>query len=105
MPAELLSNDHVAWQFEDYYLAALCLNLTYMLRPERIIIGGGVMANPLLLDRVRSRFSTLACGYSLDRCSADSKTFICPPSLQDPSAGLLGAIEIARDFLTGGNGR
>lgn len=102
--AEQLGDDHIAWGFEDYYLAALCINLTYMLRPERIIIGGGVMANPLLLDRVRRQFSALAGDYSLDRCSADPETFICSPACQNPSAGLLGAFELARDFLTGGNG-
>ena len=62
------------------------------------------MANPLLLDRVRSRFFALAGDYSLDRCSADPETFICPPACQDPPAGLLGAFELANDFLTGGNG-
>lgn len=104
LPAEALGDDHIGWVFEEHYLAALCINLTYMLRPERIILGGGVMAHPQLLDRVRARFAALAGGYSLDRCSANAETFICAPMAQVPSPGLLGAIELARDFLAVANG-
>lgn len=103
--AETLDADHVAWQFEEYYLAALCINLTYSLRPERIIIGGGVMENPLLLARVRTRYEALAGGYALDRCSADPETYICAPACRDPSPGLLGAFELARNLLVTRDGR
>ncbi len=57
--------------------------------------GGGVMAGPSLYDRVRRRFAELAGGYALDRWSSDPARFICPPGLQNPSAGLVGAIELA----------
>jgi len=99
-PAEELGEDHPAWVMQAHYLAALSVNLTYLLRPERIILGGGVMAHPALHDAVRARFAALAAGYALDRCSADPATFICPPAAQEPSAGLLGAIALARDFIT-----
>jgi len=97
--AEELGADHMGWQFEAHYLASLCVNLTYLLRPERIILGGGVMAHRPLLDRVRMQFAEMTAGYSLDRCSADPASFICLPVAQEPSAGLLGAIELARDSL------
>lgn len=98
--AEELGEDHPAWGMQAHYLAALCVNVTYLLRPERIILGGGVMAHPALHDAVRARFATLIAGYALDRCSADPASFICPPAAQEPSAGLLGAIALARDFVT-----
>lgn len=96
--ADLLGDDHIGWSFEAHYLACLCLNLTYILRPERIILGGGVMAHRSLHARVRERFAALAAGYSLDRCSADPEHFICPPIAEAPSAGLVGAIALARDL-------
>lgn len=102
--AEDLDEDHPAWAIEAHYLAALCINLTYLLRPERIILGGGVMAHPPLHDAVRARFTALAADYALDRCSADYATFVCPPAAQEPSAGLLGAVALARDFIVDSRG-
>lgn len=96
--AEDLVDDHVGWRFEAHYLASLCVNLTYMLRPQRIILGGGVMAHRSFHARVRETFAELTAGYSLDRCSMDPERFICPPAAEEPSAGLLGALELARDF-------
>jgi fructokinase len=93
--AELLAQDHVGWQYEAHYIACLCVDLMYAMRPQRIILGGGVMAGPSLYDRVRRRFAELAGGYALDRWSSDPARFICPPGLQNPSAGLVGAIELA----------
>lgn len=97
--AEELGEGHPAWAMQAHYLASLCVNLTYLLRPERIIVGGGVMAHPALHDAVRVRFAELSANYALDRCSADPATFICPPAAQEPSAGLLGALALARDFI------
>ncbi len=96
-PAETLGDDHPGWAMAAHYLAALCVKLTYTVRPERIILGGGVAAHPLLHDRVRAAFVRLAGGYALDRCSADPATFICRPELIDPPAGLIGAIALAVD--------
>ena len=94
--AEDLPGDHPAWHFEAHYIAAICVNLTYIARPQRIVLGGGVLEHDALYAAVRRQFRTMAAGYALDRYSADIETFICPPGLQDPSPGLVGAIELAR---------
>ncbi|MBV8972244.1 MAG: ROK family protein [Sphingomonadaceae bacterium] len=93
VPAEALAADHPAWAVEAHYLAALCLSLTYLIRPERIVLGGGVAAMPGLHDRVRARFAALAAGYALDRHSARPAAYIVPPRLAD--AGLHGALLLA----------
>ena len=95
--AEHLAEDHSAWAFEAHYLACLCVNLMYTVRPQRIILGGGVMERRSLYDRVRAHFAELTAGYALDRWSADPARFIAAPELREPSPGLIGAIELARD--------
>ena len=55
MPAAQLPPDHVAWRIEADYLAQACLSISVILSPERIVLGGGVMDQPHLLDMVRSR--------------------------------------------------
>lgn len=97
--AEDLPADHIAWTVQAHYIAALCLNLTYVLRPQRIVLGGGVMEHPALLGAVRTAFLRLAAGYALDRFSADASQYICAPQLRDPPPGLVGAIELARDVV------
>ncbi len=46
---EHLSNNHPGWVLEAEYLAQMCLNLTLMVSPQRIIIGGGVPQHEGLL--------------------------------------------------------
>ncbi|QJU60271.1 ROK family protein [Sphingomonas sp. AP4-R1] len=100
MPAETLGDGHPGWAIEAHYLGALCADLTYVLRPERIILGGGVLAHRSLLDLVREQFATLTAGYALDRCSADPATFIAAPLAEEPSPGLIGALALARTQIS-----
>lgn len=96
-PAEELPASHVAWEHEAWYIAALCANLSYSLRPQRIVIGGGVMGNPALPGQIRRAFAAITAGYALDRWSADPENYIVPPSFTDPSSGLVGALLLARE--------
>lgn len=56
---EHLSNNHPGWVLEAEYLAQMCLNLTLMVSPQRIIIGGGVPQHEGLLTIIRSKFQLL----------------------------------------------
>ncbi|QQV77638.1 ROK family protein [Sphingomonas aliaeris] len=94
--AENLPDDHPGWDHQAHYAACLCVNLTYSVRPDRIVLGGGVMERPGLHDRVRAQFDRMMAGYALDRRSADPATFIAPPVLNEPSPGLVGALMLAR---------
>jgi fructokinase len=95
--AEHLPADHLAWAHEAHYIASLCVNLAYTVRPQRIVLGGGVMEQSSLIGAVRARFVAMAAGYALDRYSDDPGTYLCAPHLTDPSPGLVGAFELARD--------
>ena len=61
--AECLPPGHVAWELESKYIASLCQTLTAVLSPQRIILGGGVMEQGLLLAMVRERFQEKVGGY------------------------------------------
>ena len=97
--AETFSHDHPAWPMAAEYIAGLCTNLTYTLRPERIIIGGGVM-QPHMYDLVRHALVRQLGGYDASLRGLDMKTYIAAPTA-GVSAGLIGAWALAYRSVTG----
>ncbi|MEM9838130.1 MAG: ROK family protein [Pseudomonadota bacterium] len=95
-PAERLPADHQAWDLEAHYIAHLCANLTYTIRPQRIVLGGGVFGQLRLYDKTRAVFSGLIAGYAPGP-AGDPSTFLSEPGVIG-SPGLLGAGELARDL-------
>ncbi len=94
-PAEQLDPDHEAWPLEAAYIAAGLANLVFTLAPERIILGGGVMAAPGLLPRVRRELENLVAGYIQSPALAPGlEQYLVAPALGD-DAGVLGAIALA----------
>jgi fructokinase len=72
-----------------------------VLSPERVVIGGGVMAQPILLPRIRERVEGLLAGYfSTPALSGGLAGYIVAPSL-GARAGVLGALELARMLVAG----
>ena len=99
-PAEDVTEEH-AWALEAEYLALGIANVTSILSPERVVIGGGVMAHPSLLPRIRERVGHLLAGYfSAPALSGDLSGYIVAPAL-DGRAGVLGALELARALAPG----
>jgi fructokinase len=95
-PGEKLSHDHPAWALEAEYLALGLTNLILTLSPERIILGGGVMARRHLFPLIRTRVQRLLAGYVTAPAVLDEiDRYIVPPALGD-RAGVLGAIALAR---------
>ena len=92
--AETLSDDHPAWDIEADYLAGLCATLTYVVRPDRIILGGGVMDSHAMHARVRSALVAKLAGYDTSMRSLDMDDYVVAPTA-GPSAGLTGAFAIA----------
>lgn len=90
-----LDRDHPAHEIIAWYLAQLCTTLRAVLAPQRIILGGGVMATPGLIARIRS-----AAEIAGGRYFADSSAIIVPPGLGDRS-GLLGALVLAEAAQAG----
>jgi fructokinase len=90
-----LPEEHPAWALEAHYLALALMNLTVTLSPQRILMGGGVMQQPHLLELLRAEFARLLNGYVqhpeiLDRLD----DFIQPPGLGS-RAGILGCLVLA----------
>lgn len=88
-----LAPDHVAHGIVAFYLAQLVVAQRALLSPERMVFGGGVMATPGLLDRVRTEVRTMEAGYFGNH---PPETLVVPPGL-GTEAGLMGALALALD--------
>ena len=86
-PAESLAPEHPAWNLEARYLALGLANLACALAPQRIVIGGGVMRQPRLLDLIRAEMTALLNRYV-------PVPELVPAQLGD-RAGVLGALILA----------
>jgi len=94
--AETLPEDHPAWPLEANYLALGLVNIIYVLAPQRIIMGGGVMEQPQLFPLVRQRVQELLNGYlQSPEILRKIDDYIVPPGL-GKRAGVLGAIALAQ---------
>ena len=103
VPATELPPDHQAWALEARYLASFVITLTGILSPEVIVLGGGVMHVPGLIERVRQAAGRRMNGYfppvwytDTAGSGAELNRYIVPPVLGD-NAGLAGAIALAMD--------
>ena len=85
-------DDHSVWELEAYYLAQVCLNVTLVLSPEVIVVGGGVMNRAKLLPLIQAQFSALLNDY-VKHPKFSTKDYIRMPRLQN--AGLVGAALLA----------
>lgn len=96
---ETLAADDPVWEVLAGYLAQMAAALTYVLAPQRILLGGGVGATPHLLHRVRTALRAELGGY-LPHLDTDAALdlYLQPPGLGDRS-GVLGAIVLAANAL------
>lgn len=93
---EDLPGDHPAWPLEAHYLALGVLNIVMVASPQRVIVGGGVMARAPLLAITRAGLRELVSGY-LDTPLLGERvdTYVVAPAL-GARAGVLGAIAMAQ---------
>ncbi len=96
---EELPPEHRAWDFESAYLAQLCTTAIYAYAPQAVVLGGGVMAAPGLLDRIKIKLGKLLGAYHdtfvVDAAGAPR---VVAPGLGGDSA-LYGAFALARSEL------
>ena len=98
---EQLPPDHAAWALEAHYLALACSNLVCTLSPQRIILGGGVMHQPGMIENIQREVRALLNGYVQSPAIEQSiDTYITLPGLGD-QAGVLGAIALAERAAAG----
>lgn len=93
-----LANTPEVWEMESYYLAQAITNYIYILSPERIILGGGVMKQEQLFPMIRKKVLEMLNGYVSSPYLTEERVdqYIVPPGLTD-EAGLKGAIYIAAE--------
>jgi fructokinase len=91
MSLSQLPADHPAHEIIAFYIAQTVVTMQAVFAPGRIIVGGGVMGTPGLIDRVRRQAVTLARGYF----RGDPNEIVVLPGLGD-KAGLLGALALAQ---------
>jgi fructokinase len=87
--------DEAAWELEARYLALGLVSVICILSPERVVMGGGVMNQPGLLERVHREIVGLMNGYLNAPLLGDGISgFVTTPAL-GPQAGVLGALALA----------
>jgi fructokinase len=92
---ETLPDTHPAWEIESDYLALALVNLIYAYSPMQIILGGGVLMHPGLIQAVRLKVQKINNGYiQSGRIADEIEDYIQLPSLGNRS-GALGAIALA----------
>lgn len=98
-PAEQLPDAHPAWVIEAHYVAELCATLTYTVRPDRIIVGGGVM-RPHMYGLVRDALGRKLAGYDASLADLDLADYVARPAA-GASAGFTGALALAYRHVAG----
>lgn len=89
-----LKADHPAWLLEAQYLAFMCANLTQLLAPQKIILGGGVMEQPQLLKMIREYFLVYLNGYGPAAVLEQTDSYIVKTDLNGMAA-ILGIGQLA----------
>jgi fructokinase len=88
-PLSALPDDHPAHNIAAWYLAHFVVMIQATLAPERIILGGGVMQTPQLLERIRAHTKEIARGYF----PGDLTHILQAPRLK--ASGVIGALALA----------
>ena len=94
-PPEDLSANEEVWALQARYLALGLVSVICVLSPERVVIGGGVMRHPELLQFVHCEVAALLNGYLESAAVGEGiGDYITLPGL-GMRAGVLGAIALA----------
>ena len=89
-----LPEDHEGHDLVAGYLAQLCHTLFATCALERVVLGGGVLKTPGLLERVAEQTRKIGAGYLPGR----DRQSVVPPGLGE-DAGITGALLLAADAL------
>ncbi|MET0535761.1 MAG: ROK family protein [Steroidobacter sp.] len=98
-----LPAQHVAWSIIGGYLGQLATTLALVLSVERVIFGGGVMGNGLLLPHVRAAAATALNGYLQPLGHAGALDAYITAPLLGGRAGIVGAMLLAQTVAPGRN--
>ena len=97
--AELVGNDEV-WDIVTDYLAQALTSYIYLYAPQKIIIGGGVLHNPGVFEKIHEKVLERDAHYSSVKDLENIQDYIVLPSLDD-NQGVLGALALGYEASTG----
>ncbi|MTD39272.1 ROK family protein [Erwinia sp. CPCC 100877] len=89
---EQLSENHEIWLILAYYIAQMVLNARLNFAPERVILGGGVMQQEHLMEKIRSTFEELNNGYV---AVPPVKEYIVNPQIPGNGSATIGNFALA----------
>ncbi|KRL94022.1 fructokinase ScrK [Limosilactobacillus equigenerosi] len=92
---EDVSDDDHVWDILAYYAAQACIQVTTILRPEKIIFGGSV-SRPHFMKKVREQFDRLFAGYIE---VGDLDEYITSPHVPENGSATLGNFALAEKLL------
>ena len=95
-PASDLPDGHKAWKMESWYVAQLVNSCMCMLSPDVIVLGGGVMDHPGLIDMVREDADRLSRGF-FSSGQDDRRAVVTGQTLGGDQA-LLGCLQLAKSL-------
>lgn len=89
-------NDEV-WDIQAFYIAQIAVNTTLALAPEKIVFGGGVMAQEHMIKRVRQQFEEQLAGYVSLPC--DITDYLVTPSVPNNGSATMGNFALAAELV------
>lgn len=89
-----LPRDHPAWDMEAQYIAYAVCNYTLCYAPQRVVLGGGVMRQPGLIERIRPRLTSAINRYVQYPAVNQVDSYLVAAGLGD-NAGIAGALALA----------
>lgn len=92
--ADVPLTDYV-WNIMSYYVAQAALQTTLILRPDKIVFGGGV-TNEVFLQKVRKDFAKLLNGYIQ---VPELSKYITMPEISDNGSATVGNFALAKRTL------
>lgn len=95
-PGKELADRPEVWDLEAYYLAHAVTTYIMILSPQKVILGGGVMHQTQLMERIRGYVKEMIAGYLVTKELEDLDSYITLPSLDD-NQGILGALKLGID--------
>ena len=105
IPVEQLPPDHPAWDHVVHAMAHALVNITYVLSPQRIILGGSVrkagqLGEVAFFEKLHAAIRRLLNGYLAKSVftATGITDYVVPPILAD-DAGLWGSIALAQSLV------
>lgn len=94
---------HPVWGLAAHYLGGLVLSLTYVLSPQVVVLSGGVVQRPGLVEAVRAATVAANEGYlDVPALTCGGVDAFVVRSRFGNAAGVVGALEVGRRALQGG---